>query len=339
MKLKFFPIAPFPSSARLVVGVSGGSDSVALFSFLKESLPHFERRLVIAHVNYGLRGKDSRKDEDFVRNLSREWGVRCRVLRVKNKNITGRSIQDWAREIRYGYFGSLVKREKSWGVAIAHHLEDQAETVLDRLLRGAGPRGLSGLRSIQELSIGPLYRSPLKIWRPLLSFSKIELQEYLLVRKITWREDASNEKTLYRRNQIRHQIIPFLSKWNKGLVGKLAQTGEILSSEDAWLDRWIGEMILKLEEKRTTRRYALSQKKFQALDIAIQRRIIRRGAEILEPRARGLSFERLEEALEVWSLKRQGPRDMGFGLSVGITDGELFIRKSGPISHLPSRFF
>jgi hypothetical protein len=87
-------------------------------------------------------------------------------------------------------------------------------------------------------------------------------------------------------------------------------------------------MILKLEEKRTTRRYALSRKKFRALDIAIQRRIIRRGAEILEPRARGLSFERLEEALEVWSLKRQGPRDMGFGLSVGITDGDLFLRKS-----------
>jgi tRNA(Ile)-lysidine synthase len=166
----------------------------------------------------------------------------------------------------------------------------------------------------------------------LLSYSKEELREYLLGKKVLWREDASNEKLLYRRNQIRHQIIPFLSKWNSDLSRKLAQMGEILASEDGWLENWVDGISLQLEEKRTLHKYSLSLKKFKKLSLPIQRRVIRRGAEILEPRARGLSFERLEEALEVWRLQRKGPRDLGFGLSIGVNKQELFIRKSGSLS-------
>ena len=332
MKLRLFPTEPFSASSKLVVGVSGGLDSVALLSLLLEQRSQSRPGLVVAHVNYGLRGKHSISDEKLVKELSLGWGLPCRVLRVKAPKKSGQSLQEWAREIRYRFFASVVQRESAWGVAVAHHLEDQAETILDRLLRGAGPRGLSGLRSVQELSLLPRPRPSLKIWRPLLFYSKEELREYLLGKKIPWREDASNKKLLYRRNQIRHQIIPFLSKWNSGLTRKLAQTGEILESEDAWLENWVESLSRQLGEKKTGPRYALSLEKFQKLSLPIQRRVIRRGAEILEPLARGLSFDRLEEALEVWRLKRKGPRDLGFGLSVGVKDQELFIRKSGILS-------
>jgi tRNA(Ile)-lysidine synthase len=220
----------------------------------------------------------------------------------------------------------LVKRKKAWGVAVAHQVEDQAETILDRLMRGAGPRGLSGLRQVQELKIG--LRQTLKIWRPLLAFSKTELQEYLKERQIVWKEDSSNEQTHYRRNQIRHQIIPFLSRWNVDLIRKLAQTGEILSSEDAWLEDWVANLTRRLSTNKKTKRWALSLAKFKSLAPPIQRRLIRRVLEGLEPRARGLSFERVEEALEVWTLWRQGPRDLGFGLSVGIHAKEVYACKS-----------
>ncbi len=148
------------------MGVSGGSDSLALLSLLTENLPRFPKRLWVAHVNYGLRGKDSQKDEEHVRNLAREWGLPCRVLQPRIGKRSGYTLQEWARDVRYGFFSSLVKKEKAWGVAVAHHLEDQAETVLDRLLRGAGPRGLSGLRPVQELTLHPA--TTLRIWRPLL---------------------------------------------------------------------------------------------------------------------------------------------------------------------------
>jgi tRNA(Ile)-lysidine synthase len=328
MKNRLFPTPPFPPSAKLVVGVSGGSDSVALLSLLKENLRWPTERLMVAHVNYGLRGKDSQKDEIFVRELSRKWGLSFRVLRARFKEGTRRSLQDWAREVRYGFFASLVKRERAWGVAVAHHLEDQAETVLDRLLRGAGPKGLSGLRSVQELALGPRLRPPLKVWRPLLSFSKGELQGFLQEKNIPWREDASNVKLLYRRNQIRHEILPFLSRWNRDLMRKLAQTGEILASEDAWLEDWVEGLSYKLGGKITRNQVSFPRKKLLNLAIPLKRRLIRWAAQQLEPRARSLPFERVEEAMEVWFRQRKGPRDLGLGLSVSLTDQELFIRKS-----------
>lgn len=107
---------------------------------------------------------------------------------------------------------------------------------------------------------------------------------------------------------------------------KLAQTGEILASEDAWLEDWVRGLACKLGGKMTRNRVSFPRKKFMDLAIPLKRRLIRRTVENLEPQARGLSFERLEEALEVWSLQRKGPRDLGFGLSAGISDQELFIR-------------
>jgi tRNA(Ile)-lysidine synthase len=326
MNPRNFPTAPFPSSAKLVVGVSGGSDSLALLSLLKENRSYPSKKLIVAHVNYGLRGRSSMDEEKHVKEIASQWGLPWRVLKVKGGKKPGYSLQDWAREVRFGFFTSVVKKEKAWGVAVAHQLEDQAETILDRLLRGAGPRGLSGLRPVQELRVGP--RNILKIWRPLLAFSKTELKDYLKSRGISWKEDLSNAQTYYRRNQIRHEIIPFLTRWNVDLIRKLAQTGEILASEDAWLDGWVDGMGLQLIIRKGRSRWTLSLSQFKALALPIQRRVVRRVLEGLEPRARGLSFERVEETLEIWTLRKQGPRDLGFGLSVGSVDQEIYARKS-----------
>jgi tRNA(Ile)-lysidine synthase len=225
-----------------------------------------------------------------------------------------KSPQDMARSIRYAFFQDLVRREKAWGVAVAHHLEDQAETILDRLLRGAGPKGLSGLRPVQTLDLTAEGR-PLRVWRPLLGHSKMEIRAFLKAQGILWREDASNQKEIYRRNQIRHQVLPFLSKWNPGLSRNLARLGEVFLAEDEFLESLLPFLGKKLKARYRPGHTECQASAFFRMPLALQRRWVRRICEDSTPLARGFSFERVETVLRVWRGDEKGPWDLGFGLS------------------------
>ena len=324
------PPLPFSKKARLIVAVSGGSDSLGLLGLLKGLRPDPGGWLTAAHVNYGLRGRDSLKDEEAVRQLCRDWGIPCQVLRVKKfkerVRKEKRSPQDLAREIRYAFFQRWVQRQRAWGVAVGHHQEDQAETVLDRLLRGAGARGLSGLRPVQEL---PFRKKSLRVWRPLLSFSKKQIQDYLRTLGVTWREDRTNRGKLYRRNQIRHDILPYLSRWNPNLSETLARMGDILAAEDEWLGGFLGPLDHKLRSRWNRGGYAFHAANFREVPMALQRRWIRHVCERLVPEARGLSFDRIEQILRLWKGEEKGPRDVGFGLAAGRIRHQAFLSRKG----------
>jgi len=302
-----------------VVGVSGGADSLALLVLLLERLPGAHIRLVAAHVNYGLRGKDSDRDETFVDEFCRARKIplrRLRVLDLKKRSIRmKRSLQDLAREIRYDFFRKVATQEKASGVVVAHHREDQAETIMDRLLRGAGPRGLSGLREIQGLRFHPEDKS-LKVWRPLLAYTKQDLRVFLRERGLHWREDASNRSHGYRRNQIRHEVLPFLERWNPNLTESLAKIGEITSEEDLFLDVMTRSLGPKLRKKSGSKEVRFRADIFQKEPLALRRRWVRLQAEGLEEGARGLSFDGIQGALEVLEGKVRGPLDIGHGLLV-----------------------
>lgn len=322
--------APFSPKQSLVVGVSGGADSLALLFLLLDQLSNPGRRFIVAHVNYGLRGKESEKDERSVRVICRRLGLSFERLKVvdfvKKVKQTGLSPQDLARKIRYHFFKKVVKRHRAWGVAVAHHQEDQAETVLDRLLRGAGSRGLSGLKPVQKLNLTE-FQGFLYVWRPLLRFTKGELREYLKSSGISWREDQSNRTDRYRRNQIRHRIIPFLKQWNPNLVETLARVGEVAASEDHFFDGFLESLGSKLKSHWEKKGYCCGIKEFKKAPQALQRRWVRHVAETLAPQARGLSFERIEEIIRLWECLEKGPRDLGFGLVAGqTTAGKAFLR-------------
>jgi tRNA(Ile)-lysidine synthase len=322
------PNKPFPRNARLIVGVSGGSDSMGLLQLLLEQLPKASKRLVVVHVNYGLRGQDSKKDEKAVYRFCLERKISFMVLRVKNFNKRvkeeKRSVQDLAREIRYFFFRKMVQEKKAWGVAVAHHLEDQAETILDRLLRGSGAKGLSGLRRVQTLLLSPKLPS-LKIWRPLLSYSKSQIQDYLTSRGTYWREDKSNHDKKYRRNQIRKEIIPFLSRWNPRLPEVLARVGEITATEDKFLESLLSSTGRKILSRWKKSSYYCQAELFRKIPLALQRRWARFAAEKLTPQARGLPFERVEEIIRLWNGRIKGPRDIGFGLTAGEQKNQAFL--------------
>jgi len=200
--------------------------------------------------------------------------------------------------------------------------------MMDRLLRGAGSRGLTGLRPVQELSFHPPFRA-LKIWRPLLGISKDQIQSLLRSRHIQWREDLSNRENKYRRNQIRNELLPFLSRWNPKIKEVLARLGEITAAEDFVLEGLLKPMDKKLKSRWGGGGYYCQAESFVRYPAALQRRWIRRVAEKLNGDARGLSFDRIEEIIRLWKGLEKGPKDMGFGIRAGKSQGRAFLRVNG----------
>ncbi len=201
----------------VVVGVSGGMDSMVLLHLLSASgfLP------VAAHVNYGLRGEASAADEALVRTLCQQWDV---PLRVHRAEVSG-SVQAEARDARYVFFGEVASEVGASAIATAHHRDDQAETVLLNLFRGAGPVGLAGMPMRRPLMSG----SAVEVIRPLLWASRAGIESYARAHHLLWREDESNQSPAYRRNVLRHEVLPLLGKHFGEDVGeRIAGAAELM---------------------------------------------------------------------------------------------------------------
>lgn len=185
---------------KIIVAVSGGSDSMVLAALLK----HAGSTLIIAHCNFGLRGAESDDDEALVRNWAQANTVPCFIQRFNTKKILedeGGNLQETARNLRYAWFEQLRKEQGFDLVATAHHKQDSVETMLINFLKGTGISGMHGILPQQN-----------KIIRPLLSFSKDEIQAFAQQHNIPWREDSSNSKDHYTRNAIRHKLLPAITQ-------------------------------------------------------------------------------------------------------------------------------
>jgi len=218
----------FEPGETVVVAVSGGADSVALLDILSRFAEE-NLRLVVAHLNHGLRGADSDGDQEFVVRLAERYGFPCESQRTDVAGLSRDlqlSLEDAGRRARYAFFARVAQAHGADSIALAHHRDDQAETVLIRLLRGAGGAGLSAM--------GSLSRGMLK--RPLLRTSRSEIEQYLKGRGISYRTDASNSDTTFLRNSIRHELIPLLARYNPKISERLAATAQILASDEELLE-------------------------------------------------------------------------------------------------------
>jgi len=218
----------FNPGDTVIVALSGGADSMALLDILA-GLPGFHLTLVPAHLNHSLRGDESDGDELFVRRVAARYGLVPEVRRVDVTGLAkakGLSLEEAGREARYGFFRELAGRCGAAAVALGHHREDQAETVLLRLLRGAAGSGLAGMRPCAG---GGLFV------RPLLDTSRREIEAYLGKAGIDWREDSSNTDINYLRNRIRHELVPLLRTYNPRVVEVLNNTAFALAADDELL--------------------------------------------------------------------------------------------------------
>ena len=232
----------FKTGETVLVAVSGGADSVALLDVLAQ-LADERLQLVVAHLNHGLRGAASDEDEEFVRRLAARYRLPFEFRRVEVAALARDcrlSLEEAGRRARYAFFAETAVARGAQSIALAHHLDDQAETVLIRLLRGAGGAGLSAMGSL----------SPGALKRPLLPVSRLEIEQYLKSRGLTYRNDATNADTAILRNSIRHELIPFLKRYNPKVSQRLAATAEILAGDEELLERMTDAAYARLARRQ-----------------------------------------------------------------------------------------
>lgn len=220
---------------RLAVAVSGGADSVALLRTLVEAAPEIGLVLSVAHMHHGIRGAEADTDAEFVARLAAELGLmfhRKDVDAVTEAREQRETLEEGARRLRYGWFRELLEVGVVDAVATAHTLDDQAETVLHRLLRGAWTEGLSGIYPVLKERRG-------EIVRPFLGVRREEIERWLSHIGQSWREDATNADMSYTRNRLRHELLPALGTFNPQICGHLANLATLARDEEAY---WQGEL-------------------------------------------------------------------------------------------------
>lgn len=273
---------------RLAIGLSGGADSVALTRALSARAGELGLVLHAAHLHHGLRGADADADQDFARELAASLGLQFHTGHVDTAaeaRQQGESIEEAARRLRYAWFRELLAAGRLDAVATAHTLDDQAETVLGKFLRGAWTEGLSGIHPIVTFADG-------LILRPMLAVTRPEVESYLASLGQTWREDATNSDPAFTRNRIRHQLLPELERWNPQIRAHLANMAALARDEEAFwqaeLARVAPQLILTGRPVRGGGRASTNQEAV-ALDIvrvaalapALQRRLLRHAAHSL----------------------------------------------------------
>ena len=254
----------FDPGERVVVAVSGGPDSLALLSVLREIVPACPLHLTIAHFDHGWRA-ESKSERDVVASTAASWGYDFRTARAAD-DIP--HTENAARAARYAFLRQTAADTDSTAIALGHTQDDQVETLLLHLLRGSGSKGLGAMR-----------RRDGDLARPLLDISRADIEAYLEQLHLTPIRDATNDDPRYTRNRLRQQLMPAIDAFDPAARELLARTADILSEEDRFLDAQLAD----LPDDIATNRVA-----FAKLPAALQRRVIRR----LVPEAGFLEVER-----------------------------------------------
>ena len=310
----------------LLVGVSGGPDSLALMMLLRE----LDWNLLVAHLNHQLRPA-ANEEEEGVRNWSREMGYsfisqRIDVARYAKENAL--TIEEAARHCRYRFLFGEAAKNQAKAVLVAHTADDQAETVLMRLIRGAGSRGLSGMRMV---SLPNQWSDTIPLVRPLLSIWRSQILEYLAQMGFEPFIDQSNFDPAYTRNRIRNNLLPVLEKYNPSIRKLLWQTAQLLSDEEVVLQE-----LEELAWKQTIQvvdsdGIGLNLAQFRNLPQAMRRRLIRRAYQCLYPDVTTLEFLQVEEIINTFLAPRGAQRRINKLLNC-FTDTEYgyLIKSSAP---------
>ena len=286
----------------ILVGVSGGPDSIALLHGLFELKQELGLKLAIAHLNHSARGQESDSDAEFVKNLGETLQLETLIEKLDVKAYqekTKSSFQEAARHLRLEFFQETMSHVGAHKIALGHTLDDQAETVLINLLRGSGLKGVGGMSPVRYPYV-----------RPLFYCSRPEVIDFLKTRQISYRNDSSNEKTDYLRNRIRLELIPFLQeKYNPKVVENLFEASQVFRADDDCLrtleDREF-ERIVSTSGKSEV--LSMNIESFEELSLALKRRVIRKGILHVKGDLRKISFFHIQETLRLFDKAEKGKK-------------------------------
>jgi len=284
---------------RALIGVSGGRDSVALLHLLVTS---GFKKLVVCHVDHGLRGRASAADARFVQRLAKRLRVdfvseKIDVAQLAKENR--QSLETAARNARHAFFARVASAKKCRTLFLAHHADDQAETFLFNLFRGAGAAGLGAMRhDTTRVFFHDEKETVLRIVRPLLGVWRSEIDEYVRAHKLAFREDETNRSLENARSVMRHRILPFIEKnFGRDVKPALWRAAEIFAAQNEWLQKSLGSLGVENAENLTASA-ELSVAKLRELPDALQRFVLHQW--LTQTHAvRDVSFDLIESIREL----------------------------------------
>lgn len=320
------------SKQSIVVGVSGGSDSLCLLDLVfKNGLP-----VIVGHLNHGLR-EEASGEAEMVRHFCEERSIPCVIKQVNVHAIaktSRQSIEEAGRKARYQFLFELAIEKKAQAVAVAHNLDDQVETILMHLLRGSGMTGLKGMDYCQSPNE---WSDLIPLVRPLLDFTKVEVMDYCAINTLVYANDITNQDQTYYRNHLRMDLVPYLETYNPQVKARLASMAEVLRQEDDYL-RQESQSAIKLSvTARGNGFFCFSREKLRKLHPAILRRVLYVLMKQLQPSTPNISFETIDKAanfLETPSKSKKLALVAGLEISNYLKDSILLAETNNPLDEL-----
>jgi len=328
------------AGSRVLVGISGGMDSVALLHSLHALRQDLEFSLWAAHFNHGLRGTESDEDALFVTEFCRQMAIPLvSTKKMLGELAAGENLENFSRKMRYGWLQQQKERLGADLIAVAHHAQDQAETLLLHLLRGSGLEGLAAMSPVEG-----------DIIRPFLFLDRKEIEGYCREQGLVWREDSSNRELAYRRNRIRQELLPQLAVYNPRIVESLSVTTDICRIDNDFLNDAARKKYDGLAEK-VAGGCRLPYESLLQLHPALQRRILRMAANLVNGE-QGLPYQQVNDLLilsenkelhlasDLYGYRRQGwlyltrempekPQQNSWGSYPQPVPGEVFLPEAG----------
>jgi len=311
----------FKKGDSIVMGVSGGADSMAMLHLFYSIREEYELHLHVVHLNHMFRGKDADADEEYVKEMCIKWDIECFTFKKNISEIAKENricFEDAGRNERYGLFEKIRKKTKSQKIAVAQNKNDQTETVLMHFFRGAGLEGLTGIEFLREDFV----------IRPVMIFLRWEIEKYCEENGIIPRVDKTNFQSDYRRNKIRLELIPYIEKnINPQIIDSIFRSTELLSSDKKFIVKVVEKEYCEIA-KEMEGKVVLDIEKLNSLDYAIKSRIIRKSIKYIKGNLKEVAQSHVFEILDLVHNNRTGNRKILFDkIHFLVSYGELIVCK------------
>ncbi len=312
-------------NSNVIIGLSGGADSVSLFHLLLGYKKKVNFNLIPVHINHGIRGEESRRDESFVLHLCKSYNLECKVYRCNISELSKKfkiSEEEAGRKYRYESFRKEFISGEDNVIAVAHTKDDQSETILMRMFRGSGLKGLCGIDLVNN-----------NIIRPLLTTTRLEVEKYCRHNNLNFIIDSSNEKKIYTRNKIRLELIPYIKKnFNENIVDTLCRTSDIIREEHNYIDTVVEEKFAQLVEK-SENDIILNKTLLKNNHIVIVKRIVRKAFLVLNKNLVDINMKHIYSVIGLINGESGKKIDLPFDVTVRVSyDRLIFSKKSVGLS-------